>query len=454
MTDIKPSGLAEIRTKVSKTISKTFNKFLKSERLRVEEALSLLASDKTIQPDSIRVIRHFYESGDEQKKALFTILSMLEPRKIDYALNQIHAAMDSPEWLIRLRADLHKLLKDRASLRHSSASVKQLRELSDIFTDHFTRIFNFQYLVTRCCSAQNTSIALLKFISEKEGVHPAEHWWNFENRLNSPDHIILSLEHFKMPYVPLVYIEVALSKGLIRRINRIIGEKRRTTNVRDADTAIFYSVNTTFAGLRRIGLGAKMVIRARQYLEENYPGIKNFATLSPIPKFRDYLLTVLADSKHGFSLTRGKIDANKRNRFFSGAEIGQIRSELNKRERLPGGVSISKMLGAVLKDDDWYRNPVLKKAMRHPLTEITRYYLEREKRVKPRTGERTTEAYDPVVSFHLSNGAYIGSINYLANSSERGLRESFGMMLNYIYDSRRLEHNKLLYGTGRVVIKA
>ena len=453
MVNAHISGFGEIRKKIAKSISHTIHTFTHTSRRGVEEALSLFASDKTIHPESMKVILDFYKQGEAEREAFFTMLAALDPRKADYVLNQIFAAMDTPVWLIQLRADLIALVKKCAASKREEGTLKSLKELSRTFSDYFSRIFNFQYLVTRCCNTQNTSIALLKFISEKEGVHPTEHWWNFENRLDSPDRIILSLEHFKMPYVPLVYIEVALSKGLIRKMSRILGDKRRPPDLRHADTAIFYSVNTTFAGLEGIALGAKIIIRAREYIQKHYPGIQHFATLSPIPRFREYLGMVLAGGTHSFSLTIQKIDTNKKGRFFSDSEIRTIKGELSKKEKGAETPSISGMLRKVLGDEQWHANPVLRGAMEHPLAELTRYYLTREKRFDPRTKGHTTHAYDPVANFHLSNGASIGSINYLANTSERGMRESYGMMGSYFYEAEHQERNKLAYASGKVAIE-
>lgn len=446
-------SLAEIRKKIAESIASTFETFVHSERRSVERALSLLASDRTIHPRSMQVILDFYNRGEDHKEAFFATLASLEPRRVDFILNQIYAAMGTPEWLITLRKELNGLTARMAKEKRPEPSLKPLRELAEIFTEHFVRIFNFQYLVTRCCNAQNTSIALLKFISEKEGVHPAEHWWNFENRLNSPDHIIITLEHFKMPYIPLVYVEVALSKGLIRKMSRIIGDKHRPADVGEADTAIFYSLNTTLAGLDGIALGAKMIIRAREYIEANYPNIRNFATLSPIPKFREYLTTVLKGEPHDFSLTKGKIDINKHGRFLSEAEAGEIRAELSKRGDDTAALPLSGLIRKALEDERWHENAALRRAMKHPMTELTTYYLTREKRTDKKTKKRKPNAYDPVANFHLSNGAFIGGIDYLANTSERGMKESFGMMVNYIYDAARQENNKLFYRTGRVAIR-
>ena len=452
MAEEHARGIAEIRSRISKALSLSFRRFLKTERLRLEEAISLLATDQAIHPESLAHIRSFYESGDAEKEVFFNTLALLEFRKIQFALNQIHATLDSPEWLIQLRADLFSLIK-RQKAGGKAEKLEPLKKLSDAFTYHFMQIFNFQYLNIRCCNARNTSIALLKFISEKEGVHPAKNWWSFENRLNSPDHIILTLEHFKMPYIPLVYIEVALADKLIRKIDRIIGEKRTVVDASRATTAIFYSLNTTLPGIKRIGLGGKMIVLAKRYLRAHYPNLRLFATLSPIPKFRGYLDAVLAGKGKHFSLTSRKIDANKHGRFFSDSEIRALREELAKSDADAAALPLSGLLARVLADEKWPSNAVFRKTLRRPLTELTRYYLEREKRVSHSTGERTSSAYDPVENFHLSNGAYIGGINYLANRSEKGLRESYGMMLNYVYDGRQLDRNKLLYGKGKVIVK-
>lgn len=450
MTNEHVSGFGEIRKKIAESISHVIHTFSHTSRQGVEAALSLFASDKTIHPESMKVILDFYKRGEPEREAFFAMLSALDQRKVDYVLNQIFAAMDTPAWLIQIRADLDAMIKKLAAAKRDEGKLKPLKVLSRSFSDYFSRIFNFQYLVPRCCNAQNTSIALLKFISEKEGVHPSEHWWNFENRLDSPDHIILSLEHFKMPYVPLVYIEVALSKGLIRKMSRILGDKRRQTDLGNADTAIFYSVNTTFPGLEGIALGAKMIIRAREYIQEHYQGIKHFATLSPIPRFREYLTAVLGGGARHFRLTTQKIDANRHGRFFSTEEAKAVREALSPKDKGAQALSLSGALKNALGDGKWHENPVLRKAMEHPMKELVKYYLTKEKRSDPKTQTRTTNAYDPVANFHLSNGASIGSINYLANPSERGMRESYGMMANYFYKAERQEKNKLAYASGEV----
>lgn len=445
------AGLAELRKKISAAIRHALGAPPAGTLRPVEEALALLATDRTIHPESLRTLTEFYAGGPQHREAFFAILASLDHRRVDFILNQIYAAMDTPAWLITLRADLHALIRDLEAARRPAEALEPLRELALFFSDHFMRIFNFQYLVTRCCNAQNTSVALLKFISEKEGVHPAENWWSFEDRLNSPDRIIISLEHFKMPYTPLVYVEVALARGLIRKITRIIGEKRRPPDLRRADTAIFYSVNTTMHGLGGIALGAKMLIRARAYLEEQYPRIRRFATLSPAPRFRDYLDQVVAGGEHPFLLSARKIDANKHRRFITQAGLRRLAAACGKEGAGGQTPPLSELLEKALATPDWHENRGLRHALAHPMTELARFYLTREKRAGDRAGAAV--AYDPVANFHLSNGASIGSINYLANPSARGMEESYGIMVNYLYEGgERQEANKLLYAAGSVAV--
>ena len=445
------AGLAELRRKIGVAIRSALGAYTASEPRPVEEALALLATDRTIHPESLRILTEFYQGGAAHREAFFSILASLDHLKVDFILNQIYAAMDTPAWLITLPADLHALIRDLGAAGRPASVLEPLRELALFFSDHFMRIFNFQYLTTRCCNAQNTSVALLKFISEKEGVHPAENWWSFEDRLNSPDRIIISLEHFKMPYTPLVYVEVALARGLIKSISRIIGEKRRPPDLRRADTAIFYSVNTTMHGLGGIALGAKMLIRARAYIEEQYPRIRRFATLSPVPRFRDYLDRILSGGEQPFLLTARKIDANKHRRFISPAEMRRLAAACGEEEAGGRTLPLSGLLRKALATPEWYSTRALARALTQPITELARFYLTREKRA----ADGSPAAYDPVANFHLSNGASIGSINHLANPSGRGVEESYGVMVNYLYEGgERQEANKLLYAAGKVAIDA
>jgi malonyl-CoA decarboxylase len=52
---------------------------------------------------------------------------------------------------------------------------------------------------------------------------------------------------------------------------------------------------------------------------------------------------------------------------------------------------------------------------------------------------------DPVARFHFGNGARLERIDWLANTSERGLHESLGIMVNYVYEPSQIEENHEAY---------
>jgi malonyl-CoA decarboxylase len=237
---------------------------------------------------------------------------------------------------------------------------------------------------------------------------------------------------------------------MLKSIHDIIGDKKIRVDLKEADTAVFYSLNNTFKSLSGIGLGEKMIIRAKEYIKEHYPHIKQFSTLSPVPGFKEYLDSILMGQKASYFLTKNMLDdTSKKNRFFSQKAIDTIVKEygsMNSDKEVP----FSKILLRVLHLNDWFENPVYKKHMEDPLIKLCKHYLTVEKKKDKETGLALHAVLDPVAHFHLSNGASIGSINYLANTSDKGMKESFGMMVNYIYSDKKHDSNKIKYSQGIV----
>jgi len=443
MAEERQGNIGEMSRKVA---AAALGIFVKPDEKKVSEALSLLSGGQTIQSGAINTLRDYYKRGKEEKHAFFKTLKSLDPGRIEIILNEIYAALDSPRWLIEIREDLSSLgreLKDAGD----AEGAKDYAGLGKAIVSYFHKIFNYQYLNLRVSDMYNTSLYLLKFMAAKEGVHPTEHWWAFEDRLNRPDRFILSIEHFKMPSIPIVYVEIALTQGIVRKLVQISDPSSKVVDPAAADTAIFYSINSTLQGLGGAGLAEKMIILAKRHLEKQYPRLKHFATLSPVPLFRSYLETVLAEKKHSFRLTRQKIDDNRNNRFFRKGDLKECAAALGKDDLSP-----SECLKAALTTERWYENPALRSRLEQPLLAFLEYYLSREKRPEKGEAKPPARAYDPVANFHFGNGAYLGGMNYLANLSERGMKESFGMMVNYIYDSKKLDENKLAYESGKVSV--
>ena len=444
-----PVGMIDLKHAVSDFISSKFKEIVKSDREKLSDAISLFMSKKTVSKETFDKLKKFYQKDEISRSIFFNILTHFEYEKIELLFNTIYAITDNPLWLIQLADDLDQIISTM-NTRKAPEKQEALIRLRMAFRSYFSKIFNLQYLITHEYNANNTPINLLKYIAQKEGIHPASHWSVFEERLNIPEHILLGLEHFKISSQPVVYIEIAFSKGLIKSIHDIIGSGKVRVDLKDADTAVFYSLNSTFEALSGIGLGEKMIIRAKAYIEAHYPQVRQFATLSPIPGFKKFLETVVRDPKASFLISCKMLDEpSKRNRFFTSKNIESIKKEY-KKAYPDRDAAFSEILLDVLQSKEWFENPVYFKNMENPLIKLCRHYLTAEKKRDRETGEMLNAVIDPVAHFHFSNGAYIGSINYLANMSDKGLNESFGMMVNYIYAVKKLDSNKIKYSQGIV----
>src|SRR5205823_14872415 len=94
---------------------------------------------------------------------------------------------------------------------------------------------------------------------------------------------------------------------------------------------------------------------------------------------------------------------------------------------------------------DRQTDPGIAAVLRDPLIRLCAWYLLREKTSSGR-------ALDPVAHFHLSNGARVERLNWLGDVSDKGLQQSAGIMVNYLYRLADIEVNHEAYrGEGRVV---
>jgi malonyl-CoA decarboxylase len=88
----------------------------------------------------------------------------------------------------------------------------------------------------------------------------------------------------------------------------------------------------------------------------------------------------------------------------------------------------------------WHLDEKILQDIRPILLHLCAYYLTQIKH--PRTGY----ARDPVANFHLQNGAVIWRLNWLADRSERGWKQSLSMMVNYrYYNFDTIDRNSIDY---------
>ena len=215
---------------------------------------------------------------------------------------------------------------------------------------------------------------------------------------------------------PLIFVEVALVRGLADNVQALLDESQPVGDPQSADTAIFYSISNAQKGLAGISFGNFLIKRVVEKLSRELPNIKHFATLSPVPGFSAWLHPKL--EKGDVVLLPNEAKA-----------IAQVSKNAN-------AVAGMKMLLA----GDWATHAEAAEALKAPLMRLCAVYLAQEK--------KRDKALDPVAHFHLTNGAVLERINWLGDRSPKGFKQSAGMMVNYYYKLDDINENHETYVSG------
>jgi len=325
-------------------------------------------------------------------------------------LRQFTALPDGVKFLVDLRAELLEAGDDDPAVAALEADLKAL----------LGAWFDVGFLELRRI-AWDSPAALLEKLIAYEAVHEIESWGDLKNRLDS-DRRCFAYFHPRMPAEPLIFVEVALSHGLADSIQRLLDSSAPVQDPRQANTAIFYSISNAQKGLVGISFGGFLIKRVVEELATEFQNLKDFATLSPMPGFRRWL-----------------------ERELKAARAPLLPPEIKTLAALPGGAAQEDGLAALLATAGWEAKPALARALKGPLMRLGARYLASERREDGR-------ALDPVAHFHLSNGASIEQLDWLADRSEKGLSQSYGMMVNYRYRQAEIEANHEAYsGEGKVV---
>jgi malonyl-CoA decarboxylase len=291
-----------------------------------------------------------------------------EPKRQELArrLNQVPGATAQ---LVKLRKDLLGMVKDRPKLGPLDVDLKHL----------FASWFNRGFLVLRPINWSSPADILEKIIAY-EAVHAIHSWDDLRLRLKPTDRRCFGFFHPSMPDEPLIFVEVALTKGIPNSIQELLADERDPINAADADTAVFYSISNCQAGLAGISFGNSLIKQVASDLATDLPGISTFVTLSPIPGLNRWLETSkLAD-----------------------ANLGQDKA-------------------------------------------LAAHYLLKAK--KP-----DGMPLDPVARFHLGNGAKVHAVHTQADTSENGLKQSNGTMVNYLYDLSQISQNHEKFVSDKTVV--
>ncbi len=329
-------------------------------------------------------------------------------------LRQFNDLPEGVKFLVDMRAELLRLVRETPSLTLLEQDMRHLLK----------SWFDIGFLELRRITWDTSSAALLEKLIAYEAVHAIESWDDLKNRL---DRRCFAYFHPKMPDEPLIFVEVALVNGLAGNVQALLDENAPVQDPASADTAIFYSISNAQKGLAGISFGNFLIKRVAGQLSSEFPGLKKFATLSPIPGYMKWL---------GEALGEGKA------KLLKPAE----RKALTEAAGRSGAKGTLKSL---LADNQWAQDDGVAQALQGPLTRLAAHYLAEQK------GRDEGRASDPVAHFHLSNGAIIERLNWLGDRSDNGYRQSAGLMVNYLYDLSRIDENHEAYtGAGRVTVSA
>jgi malonyl-CoA decarboxylase len=310
-------------------------------------------------------------------------------------LRRMNMAPGGTGALIAMRSEITAHLRDEPELKLLDADLKHL----------FASWFNRGFLELRRIDWQSPAAVLEKLIAY-EAVHEIKGWDDLRRRL-APDRRCFAFFHPALPGEPLIFVEVALVQGLATAMPPLLArdtdEEAARARAARADTAIFYSISNCQDGLRGISFGNFLIKQVVEELRAEFPQLKRFSTLSPVPGFRRWLGRRLANASDP--------DA---------ALLPQIES------------------------DGWWNDPAQSEKLRVPLLRLCARYLTRQPSI----------TIDPVARFHLGNGARLERINWLGNAAPRAIQESFGIMVNYLYDHDSIEGNHEAFVRDGTIVRS
>jgi malonyl-CoA decarboxylase len=310
-------------------------------------------------------------------------------------LRRMNMAPGGTGALIAMRGELTAHLHDEPALKLLDADLRHL----------FASWFNRGFLELRRIDWQSPAAVLEKLIAY-EAVHEIKGWDDLRRRL-APDRRCFAFFHPALPGEPLIFVEVALVQGLATAMPPLLAretdEEVARAQAAGADTAIFYSISNCQVGLRGISFGNFLIKQVVEELQAEFPQLKRFSTLSP--GFRRWLMQRLAD-----------------------------------------GSDPDTALLPELERDGWWHDLAQSEKLRPALMRLCALYLTR----RPSPGSRI----DPVARFHLGNGARLERINWFGNSAPRGIQESFGIMVNYLYDHDSIEDNHEVFVRDRTIVRS
>ena len=322
-------------------------------------------------------------------------------------LGRFTSLPDGVKFLVDMRTEMLSLVKTYPEIKILSNDLRSM--LSAWFDIGLLELVQINW---------GSPASLLEKLIAYESVHAIRSWSDLKNRLG-PDRRCFGFFHPNMPHEPLIFVQVALVEGISNNIDDLLDESKSNNDSIKADTAVFYSISNAQRGLDGISFGNFLIKTVVEKLSVETPNLKTFATLSPMPGFADWLNEQIEFSQDELLKQSEKKSLAEHTSHNTSADIlKDLIPKLNLKEK--------------------EQKKQLFKELEAPLTRLAAEYIciARNKRGR---------AMDPVAHFHLSNGASVYRLNWAADTSLKGMAQSFGLMVNYEYKLKEIQNNSSAY---------
>ncbi|MCO5082371.1 MAG: malonyl-CoA decarboxylase [Rhizobiaceae bacterium] len=334
---------------------------------------------------------------DADMDALYRVHRASEPR-VQELIRRLNHASNGTQRLVRMREALLSALETKPSLKNLDG------DFSHLFTSWFNRGF-LELLPINW----DTSASVLEKIIRYEAVHEITGWDDLRRRIEPRDRRLFAFFHPQMRDEPLIFVEVALTDHVPDNIGSLLATGRAELDPRMATTAVFYSISNCQKGLRGISFGNFLIKQVVDKLRAEFPNLRNFVTLSPVPGFAVWLDGVIADR------TQGLLS--------------------------PQDVELLSLIDA----RDWQADTEGRQQLGALLESLAAFYFLEARDPKGRP-------LDPVARFHLGNGACLDNIHAFADLSDKGRSDARTLMVNYRYATADIETNHEAYAERGIVV--
>ena len=326
-------------------------------------------------------------------------------------MRRLNRGLNGTAAVVEMRRDLLQLLDKKPELAAVDFDMRHL--LSSWFNPGFLKMHRVDW---------KSPAEVLEKLIQHEAVHAIDGWDDLRRRLQ-PDRRCFAFFHPQLPNEPLIFVEVALLPEVPLAIAPLVDKKAETvTQAQQYKVAVFYSISTCEPGLRGVSMGNFLIKRVAEQLHQEFPSLKTFITLSPVPGLIEWIAG-------GANLGEG-------------VPLDRLKPALKaKRDQALQALGLDAQSWAEHLSSGWHPDNASVKE-KEALLCLTAIYL----------GLASTgREGNPVAKFHLGNGAKLHLINWAGDLSRKGLRQSAGIMVNYLYDLSSVEENHERFVNGEIM---